>query len=181
MPAAEGCRSRRSTGRHRCFNRATESWLPPGSTGNGCDPRGGTEAAKMIHYEAAAGAEVVVSGSRIVKTTWNRSNRNGNDREEGIWTTELPGELFAGENPFREVNLTDEQIDRGMDWAIPIKGKVPNTLRRGLVFQDGNRLQQVARYEDLAKLSGAYWVENDGLTLDVRPLGGSDPNRASSR
>jgi hypothetical protein len=138
--------------------------------------RGGTGPAKMIHYEAAAGAEVVVSGSRVLKTAWKPSRRGGGDR--GIWTTRLPGGLFAEENPFREVNLTDEQIDRGMPWAVPIKGAVPNTLRRGLVFQDGMRLVQVARYEDLAKAAGAYWVQGDGMTLHVRPLDGTDPARA---
>jgi hypothetical protein len=140
--------------------------------------RGGAEPARMIGYEAAAGAEVVLSGSRVVNTPWTPSHRDGQDAGAGIWMTRLPSELFAEENPFREVNLTDETIDRGMDWALPIKGKVPNTLRRGLVFQDGKRLQQTASYKDLAKTRGTYWVEADGLTLHVRPLDGADPNRA---
>ena len=134
----------------------------------------------MIHYEAATGTEVVVSGSRLLKTTWKPSRRKGNDGDAGIWTTRLPGELFAEDNPFREVNLPDERIDQGMPWAVPIKGQVPNTLRRGLVFQDGKRLRQAARYEELAEAPGAYWVESDGVTLDLRPLAGSDPNRAGS-
>ena len=65
-----------------------------------------------------------------------------------------------------------------MDWAIPIKGKVPNTLRRGLVFQDHRRLRQAARYEDLAKGPGTYRVAEDGVTLEVRPFQGIDPNDA---
>ena len=101
-------------------------------------------------------------GRAFLKATWYPSRRSGNDGDLGIWTVRLPGELFAEENPFRKVNLTDEPIDRGMDWAVPIKGKAPNTLRRGLVFQDGKRLRQVAHYEELAKASGAYWVESDG-------------------
>ena len=139
--------------------------------------RGGTGPTKMIGYEAAAGAEVVVSGSRILKATWKPSRRGGNSGGLGIWTTKLPGEIFPAENPFREVNLTDETIDRGMDWAVSIKGKSPSTLRRGLIFEDGKRLRQVSRYEDLAAAAGTYWVESDGLTLHVRPLAGADPNR----
>jgi hypothetical protein len=140
--------------------------------------RGGTGPAKMISYEAAAGAEVVLSGSRVLKTTWAPARHDGQDTGMGIWATRLPAELFADENPFREVNLTDEQIDDNMDWAVPIKGKVPNVLRRGLVFQDGKRLKQVAFYKDLAKAPGTYWVEGDGVTLYVRPLDGANPNRA---
>jgi hypothetical protein len=140
--------------------------------------RGGTEPAKMISYEAAAGAEVVLSGSRVLQTEWAPSHRDGQDAGAGIWVTRLPAGLFTGENPFREVNLTDRQIDISMDWAVPTKGKVPNTLRRGLVFQDGKRLKQTASCQDLAKARGTYWVEGDGLTLYVRPLDGADPSRA---
>jgi hypothetical protein len=139
--------------------------------------RGGTGPAKMISYEAAAGAEVVISGSRVLRAAWAPSHHDGQDADAGIWTTRLPAELFAEENPFREVNLTDEQIDDSMDWAVPIKGKVPNVLRRGLVFQDGKRLKQVAFYKDLAGAPGTYWIQGDGVTLYVRPLDKADPNR----
>ena len=43
--------------------------------------RGGTDPARMIHYEAAAGAKVIVSGSQVLKTSWNRSDRNGDGRD----------------------------------------------------------------------------------------------------
>ena len=160
------------------FSGRVSAWSsPPGSIASGSVRRGGTGPTKMIAYEAASGAEVIVSGSRVLKAAWKPSRR-GNDGGMGIWTTKLPGEIIPAENPFREINLTDETIDRGMDWAVPIKGKTPNTLRRGLIFQDGKRLRQVARYEDLAKALGTYWVEGDGATLHLRPLDGSDPNRA---
>jgi hypothetical protein len=140
--------------------------------------RGGDGPERMIGYEAAPGAEVILSGSRVVESKWTGSDRGKPADAAQVWTTTLPEELFARENPFKEVNLTDEQIDRSMDWAIPTKGKAPNTLRRGLVFQDGRRLKQVAAPEELSRAEGTYWVEAEGRTLHVRPLGGLDPARA---
>jgi hypothetical protein len=90
----------------------------------------------------------------------------------------LPKELFPDENPFAQVNLTDRQIDASMDWAIPTKGKPPNTLCRGLVFENGRRLKQVARYEDLARTKGSYWVEPGGQRLHAAPLRPSEPGRS---
>ena len=91
----------------------------------------------------------------------------------------MPADLFPGENPFALVNLTDAQIDRCMPWAVPIKGKLPNLLRRGLVFQDGRRLKQVASRDAVSGTAGSYWVEPDGLGLCVRPFGDVDPARAA--
>ena len=76
------------------------------------------------------------------------------------------------------VNLADEQIDRGLPWAVPMKGKLPNTLRRGLVLQDGKRLRQAAFHKDLAGTRGTYWIEGEGVALYVRPLDEVDPNHA---
>jgi alpha-N-arabinofuranosidase len=140
--------------------------------------RGGTGPDRMISYEAAPGADVILSGSQIVTAKWSRSGHGVQGDSPAVWTTTLSNGLFADENPFAEVNLSDAQIDRCMDWAIPTKGKVPNTLRRGLVFQDGERLRQVPSPQDLVKAPGTYWVEGDGLSIHVRPRGDADPNRA---
>ena len=88
----------------------------------------------------------------------------------------LPGRLFAGENPSaKSTSRTSRSTEA---WTRQYRSKArPNTLRRGLVFQDGKRLQR-CRLRDLAKLSGAYRVENDGLTLHVRPL---DRSRSEPR
>jgi hypothetical protein len=54
------------------------------------------------------------------------------------------------------------------------------TLRRGLVFQDGRRLRQVASAEELPRAAGAYWIEERGedLSLHVRPLADAAPDRS---
>lgn len=143
--------------------------------------RGGTGPDRMIGYEAAPGATVVLRGSRVLPAKWVPSRRNEQAGPAGVWMAAMPEELFADENPFALANLTDERIDECMPWAVPTKGKVPNTLRRGLVFQDGKRLRQVAAYENLAGTGGdgAYWVEPDGLTLHLRPAGNVNPNAAT--
>ncbi|MFQ6130959.1 MAG: right-handed parallel beta-helix repeat-containing protein [Armatimonadota bacterium] len=141
--------------------------------------RGGSGPSRMIGYEVAPGAEVVVKGSRELDREWQRSVHGGREGPEGLWMAKLPEDAFADENPFREANLTDEQIDRCMPWAVPIKGAPVFALRRGLLFQDGQRLTQVNRYEQLSGKPGSYWVEPDGLTVHCHPRGDADPNDAT--
>ncbi|NQT13961.1 MAG: right-handed parallel beta-helix repeat-containing protein [Planctomycetes bacterium] len=141
--------------------------------------RGGTGPGRMIGYEAAPGAKVVLKGSRILRAKWLPSRHGDEAGPANVWTTKLPQELFGEENPFSLVNLTDEEIDRSMPWAVSRKGKMPNTLRRGLIFQEGKRLRQVAAYEELAATAGSYWVEADGLAVHVHPAGNVDPNQAT--
>ncbi len=141
--------------------------------------RGGTGPDRMISYEAAPGAAVILKGSEILKTKWSPSKRSVRSDSRPLWMTTMPQELFTEENPFAELNLTDQQIDKCMPWAVGTKGKVPNTLRRGLIFQDGKRLKQVATYDQLTDAVGSYWMEADGLTVHIHPLGQADPNRAA--
>ncbi len=141
--------------------------------------RGGTGPDRMISYEAAPGETVVVKGSRMLRSKWLPSRREGRAGPANVWMTALAESLFPDENPFALVNLSDAQIDKCMPWAVSTKGKVPNTLRRGLVFQNGKRLRQLAAYDALAGTEGAYWVEADGRAIHVHPLENVDPNRAA--
>jgi len=140
--------------------------------------RGGNGPGQMISYEAAPGAEVIVSASQLVPSKWSPSDRDKAGNSAGVWMITLPQEMFSEENPFQELNLTDAQIDRSMPWAVPTKGKSPNTLRRGLLFQDGKRLAQVGTFDELRRSEGTYWVGDDGRTVHARPIGGGDPNQA---
>ncbi|MHC4177719.1 MAG: hypothetical protein ACYSWU_09435, partial [Planctomycetota bacterium] len=131
--------------------------------------RGGTGPEKMISYEAAPGPQVVIKGSQPLQSRWVPSTRNATPGSPKLWMAKMPEDLFGEQNPFNEINLTAEQIDKCMPWAVPTKGKVPNTLRRGLLFQNGKRLTQVASPDALVESAGSYWVEKDGLALHVRP------------
>jgi len=135
--------------------------------------RGGTSPAKMISYQAAPGAKVVIKGSRAVGP-WRRD-----DKTKGLWKFALKGELFQdGYNPFTIPNVTPKQFDM-MSWAQRWRGKKPYTLPRGLVFQDGRRMRQVNTRDDLPKQGGAYWVDANGPAVHVNPFDGADPNKVT--
>ncbi|MCE5276824.1 MAG: right-handed parallel beta-helix repeat-containing protein [Planctomycetaceae bacterium] len=135
--------------------------------------RGGSAADKMIGYQAAPGAAVVLKGSRVVKGTWKKAGRSG-----GVWVTKLPAEWFApDDNPFTTPNISAKQFDI-MPWAEGYRGTLPYSLPCGLVFQNGKRLVQVAKRGDLAKAAGTYWVGEGGKSLYVRPFGGLSPDVA---
>jgi hypothetical protein len=142
---------------------------------------GGEGPGRMIAYEAAPGEQVIIKGSRVVETPWRRSRDPRGESERStfskkLWMTTLPASLFdAGYQPFRTPNATDYEIDL-MPWALRWKGRIPYTLPRGLLYQDGRRLEQLATYEDLVRLPGSYWVAPDGVTLHVHPFGGGSPD-----
>ena len=138
------------------------------------EPRlGGDGPEKMISYEAAAGAMVIVKGSRIFKPAWKESVKG-----DHTYSAALPDELFGSYNPFLTENASKEDIDL-MPWAAEWAGKLPYTLGRGLVFQDGKRLAQQATYADLAKTPGSYWVDKQTKTLHVHPLDDATANGAT--
>ena len=137
--------------------------------------RGGTGPDRMISYEAAPGASVVVKGSRIFKPAWTPSRAAAG---ADIWEARLDPALFDGYNPFATDNVTPAQFDI-MDWAAPLRGKTPYTLPRGLVFQDGKRLRQAATAAELASGGGSYWVDRTNQILHLRLAGGAPPAQAS--
>ena len=142
------------------------------------DPaRGGTGPGKMISYEAAPGAEVVVKGSRVVKTGWEPSTnyKLGPHPPERsalkIYQRRLDDLDFRGYNPFGMVNIMQDRV-----YLKPKPEELrQHLLRRGMVFVDGKRLEQVELYQELAHNDGAFWCEHDGLTIHVRLPGEGNP------
>ncbi|MGB2809218.1 MAG: DUF1565 domain-containing protein, partial [Sedimentisphaerales bacterium] len=139
---------------------------------------GGDGPDKMISYDAAAGAKVIVKGSRIIKRKWTESKRGGVLSSAKLWMVSLPDNYFESDNPFLTENANKEDIDI-MPWASEWAGKLPYTLGRGLVFQDGKRLVQQATHGNMAKLPGSFWVEKESKRLHVHPYGGINPNMAT--
>lgn len=135
---------------------------------------GGEGPDKMISYEAAPGARIIIKGSRVVPTEW-RPSRNPGQFSEKLWMTTLPQSLFEGENPFGIENASAADIEI-MPWAREWTGRVPYTLKRGLIWQNGQRLVQLAAYEDLPRVPGSYWVAPNGLTLHIHPFEQANPN-----
>ncbi len=142
------------------------------------DPaRGGSGADKMISYEAEPGAKVVIKGSRVVKTGWAPSTgfKLGLPASARalvkIYHRRLDDLDFRGYNPFGMVSIMQNRV-----YLKPTPEELWRHLaRRGMVFVDGQRLQQVELYQELEKKDGAFWCEHDGLAIHVRLPGDADP------
>jgi hypothetical protein len=142
------------------------------------DPaRGGTGPDRMISYEAAPGANVIVRGSRLVKTGWRPSTRYklALPAEQGatvrVYERRLDDLDFQGYNPFGMASIMHNRV-----YLMPKPEELWRHLkRRGMVFVDGGRLEQVELYQELGGKDGAFWCEHDGLTVHVRLPGDADP------
>jgi hypothetical protein len=130
--------------------------------------RGGTSPSQMIGYHAEG--DVIVKGSEPVGKKWTAE-----DAAAGIYALDLKAIDFGDYNPFALENLPNASFDI-MDWAHPLRGKLPYTLPRGMVFQDGVRLQRMATRDELIKTEGAHWTDRDAGKLFVHTRGGKDPN-----
>jgi hypothetical protein len=142
-------------------------------------PRGGTGPDRMISYEAAPGANVVIKGSRLVKAGWEAStgfklDLPAADRAKvKIYERRLDDLDFRGYNPFGMASIMQDRV-----YLMPKPEELWRHLkRRGMVFVDGQRLEQVELYQHLGRKDGAFWCEHDGLTIHVRLPGDADPGR----
>jgi hypothetical protein len=142
------------------------------------DPaRGGTSADRMISYEAAPGATVVVKGSRLVKTGWQPSteymlNISAEERARvKIYFRRIDDLDLRGYNPFGMASIMQNRV-----YLFPKPEELwRHLVKRGMVFVDGRRLKQVELYQDLAKADDAFWCEHNGLTIHIRLRGDADP------
>jgi len=140
--------------------------------------RGGSGPDKMISYEAAPGANVVVKGSHLVKTGWEPSTGYALEglapaarSQLKIYERHLDDLDFQGYNPFAMVNMQEHFFSpRDEDWR-------PFLLRRGMVFVDGQRLEQVESYQELGRKDGVFWCGDNGLSVHLRLAHDGDPAR----
>lgn len=130
--------------------------------------RGGSSPSQMIGYHAEG--EVIVKGSEAVGKRWIAE-----DAAAGVYALDLKAIDFGDYNPFALENLPNASFDI-MDWAHPLRGKLPYTLPRGMVFQNGERLQRMATRDELLKTDGSHWTDRDAGKLLVHTRGAKDPN-----
>jgi len=138
---------------------------------------GGEGHDRMISYEAAVDAKVIIKGSRIIKD-WVPSGFRKSNIQLSIWMTKLKSQTFEEDNPFLTENASKADIDV-MPWATQWAGKLPYRLGRGLVFQDGRRLAQVAEPKDMHNGGGTYWVDKENEILHVRPFDDIEPEKVT--
>ena len=110
--------------------------------------RGGSGPDKMISYEAAPGAAVIVKASEVLRGGWEpsiRPMRDGGNNGVRIWKHDLSGALFPDAyNPFGMVNVPG-------DWSWLDTKRVdlgPYFRRRGMIFVDGKPLEPVELYRE---------------------------------
>lgn len=150
--------------------------------------RGGSGSDAMISFEAAPGERVIISGARAVTTAWHRPRIWDDGFAKGeaqaslsqrVWVTTLDPALFSDDyQPFALANVepNDEKL---MDWMEPVSGLSPFPLKRGMLYQDEQRLTQLNHPGDVARVPGSFWVDADNLSLVVHPYGSGDPRRSS--
>lgn len=136
--------------------------------------RGGTGPEQMISYEAAPGGPVVLKGSRVFREPWTPADAVA---PANIWQARLEAQYFTGYLPFEIDNVTSRQFEI-MDFAAPLRGTAPCSLPRGLVFQDGRRLTQVAKRSGLEASEGTYWVDRTNHVIVARFFGQTRPDQA---
>ncbi len=131
-------------------------WVNPARGGSGPD--------KMIGYEAAPGAKVVIKGSAVLDKGWKPSSRGGGRGGPGLapgaggragaaagatapsaWEIDVAPFLRGAYNPFAMVNVPGDRF-----WMnYKVISMAPYFRRRGMVFVDGKPLEQVDSYNDL--------------------------------
>lgn len=131
---------------------------------------GGEGPDKMISYEAAPGAKVVVKGSCLIKTGWEQSTgfrldrRSENAKSAKIYQFDMENLELNGYNPFGLLNVMTDRT-----YLKPKSNELlPHLLRRGIVFVDGKRLEQVEMYDDMGRKDGTFWSEHNGMVVHVR-------------
>jgi hypothetical protein len=134
--------------------------------------RGGTGPTAMVSYEAAPGEQVAIKGSVILSGPWHPMGG-----EPVLWLVPLPACGADEEDPFTLDNVLPPDFEQ-MTWAHALRGTIPYTLPRGMVFQDGRRLEQVAGTNDLVQSAGTFWVDRAARELHVRPFDDGDPAAA---
>ncbi|MDD5707787.1 MAG: right-handed parallel beta-helix repeat-containing protein [Kiritimatiellae bacterium] len=135
-------------------------WVKPAQGGTGPDA--------MISYQAAPGEAVILKGSEEWTPAWERTEYFRLPDATAAWQARLDPRLFEGANPFCLQNFPDQGHP---DW----KSFPSFELRRGQLFADGVPLVQVKDYERLADGPGRFWVEDNGMTVHVRPPRDADP------
>ncbi|MGA2068746.1 MAG: right-handed parallel beta-helix repeat-containing protein [Thermoguttaceae bacterium] len=124
-------------------------------------PRGGESGTKRIVYQAAAGEQVEIKGSEVVKN-WVKV-------EGDVWKAALPNSFFGSFNPY------SDQI-RG-DWFDP-RGRRHHT---GAVYLNGDWLTEAAKLGDVLQPAATtpLWfgqVDKENTTIWAQ-FKGLDPNQ----
>jgi len=148
---------------------------------------GGAGANKMISYEAAPGEKVVIKGSKILNQKWEQRKVFTDVLADSTltytwsrrtWVTTIPDTFFdVNYFPFQLPNILPKEHTL-MPWAKLVKNIPPYTSSRGLIFQNGKRMQQLENYGDVVRVPGSFWIDKDKKTVHIHSFDSGNPNHS---
>ncbi len=131
--------------------------------------RGGDGPDAMIAYHADPTGPVVIKASQPAPNKWVHL-------PEGVWQLDLALlELKDADNPFLLENLPEKAFAE-MPWAQQLRGTSPYIQTRGMVFQEGSRLQRVDNRQLVLQTPASHWTDRETKLLLVNTANGRDPN-----
>lgn len=146
---------------------------------------------EMVMFCGAEGEKVEITGAEYFHGTfresegWKRRPSAVVDdvdflqKDAKVYMAKFDRNAFIGVNPFSMANgplipWWDSVVGK-LYHAKHDRSKQTTTLRRGMLFCDGQRMEQVINYFQLGEKDNRYFVEDDGLTFHVRFKGDSAP------
>ena len=146
---------------------------------------------EMVMFCGAEGETVEITGTEIFNGKFRESE--GWKRQEGlvwdkidfdqpdakVYMAKFDRNAFVGVNPFSVTNgpmipwyggVVGKQFH-----ALDDASKQTTTLRRGMLFVDGQWVEQVLNYFQLGQKDNRFFVEDDGITFHIRFKGDSAP------
>lgn len=147
---------------------------------------------EMVMFCGAEGEQVEVTGAEIYNggffesEGWKKQegsirNRFDFDQPDAqVYKIKFDRRYFIGTNPFGAINGPTLPWWNG---PVPKLFNAKNdvmkqivAMRRGMLFCDGERMEQVLNYYQLGEKDNRFFVEDDGLTIHLRFRGDSAPD-----
>lgn len=151
----------------------------------------GNSKEEMVMFCGAEGENAEITGAEFFEGTYRQSE--GWKKQEStiadkwdftqedakVYMTRLDRNMFIGINPFSMANgplISWYGYNIGKLYhAKHPRSQRSTTMRRGLIFCDGVRMEQVINYHQLGEQDNRYYVEDDGLTVHIRFPGDTAP------
>jgi len=146
---------------------------------------------EMVMFCAAEGEYVEITGAEIFHGTyresegWKKQESTVQDNLEftqpdaKVYMTKFDRNAFIGVNPFSMANgplISWYGFNIGKLYhAKHTRSQRTTTMRRGMLFCDGKRMEQVINYFQLGEQDNRFYMEDDGLTVHIRFPGDTAP------
>lgn len=144
----------------------------------------GKSATEMVMFCGAEGEQVEITGAEIFcgdfkeSEGWKKQESTIQDqwdftqKDAKVYMAKFDRNTFIGVNPFSMANgplipwygFTIGKLYH----AKHTRSQRTTTLRRGMLFCDGKRMEQVINYYQLGEQDNRFYVEDDGLTFHIR-------------